>query len=45
MIGAVGFYRNLRKEGNVAFIISLYEIDRIIEEKQALTITNKETDE
>ena len=33
MIGAVGFHRNLRKEGNVAFITSLYEIDRIIEEK------------
>jgi len=35
MIGAIGFYRNLRKEGNTLFSTSLYEIDRIIKEKQA----------
>ena len=45
MISAVGFHRNLRKEGNVAFITSLYEIDWIIEEKQASTITDEKTDE
>jgi hypothetical protein len=32
MIGAAGFHRNLKKE-NEAFITSLYEIDRIIEDK------------
>jgi transposase InsO family protein len=45
MIGAVGFHRNLQKEGNVAFSTSLYEIDRMIEEKQALKDDDEETDE
>ena len=35
MIGAVGFHRNLQKKENVLFNTSLYEIDRIIKEKQA----------
>jgi len=45
MIGAVGFHRNLQKEGNVAFSTSLYEIDRMIEEKQDLKDEDEETDE
>ena len=43
MIGAVRFHQNLQKKENVLFSISLYEIDRIIKEKQALK--NKKTDE
>ena len=34
MIGGPGFHRHLQKPGNEIFITSLYEIDRIIEEKQ-----------
>ena len=41
MIGAVGFYRNLKKKNQEAFIISLYEIDRIIED-QSLKVSKKE---
>jgi hypothetical protein len=44
MIGAAGFHRNLQKKENVLFSTSLYEIDRIIEEKQA-ALKNEETDE
>jgi hypothetical protein len=33
-IGAVGFHRNLKQPGTVAFTTSLYEIDRLIEERQ-----------
>lgn len=34
MIGAVGFHRHMQKEGTETFVTSLYEINRIIEEKQ-----------
>src|SRR5436189_158270 len=44
IIGAVGFHRNLQKEGNVAFIISLYEIDRMIEKKRTQKNDDEETD-
>jgi transposase InsO family protein len=40
VINATGFHRNLRKEGTVAFSTSLYEIDRLIEEKQPSTIVD-----
>jgi hypothetical protein len=45
IINATGFHRNLQKEGNVTFNTSLYEIDRLIEEKQISTIVNEEMDE
>jgi hypothetical protein len=45
MIGAAGYHRNLRKEGTVPFVTSLYEIDRLIDEKQASAIVDEETDE
>ena len=35
-IGAIGFYWNLAQPDTVAFITSLYEINRLIEEKEAL---------
>src|SRR6266700_7924028 len=35
-ISAVGFYRNLVQPNTIAFITSLYEIDKLIEEKEAL---------
>ncbi len=45
-IGAVGFYRNLVQPDTVAFTTSLYEIDRIIEEKETLAQEEDElTDE
>jgi hypothetical protein len=34
-IGAVGFYRNLVQPDTIAFTTSLYEIDRILEEKES----------
>jgi hypothetical protein len=34
-IGAIGFYRNLVQPDTVAFTTSLYEIDRIIEDKES----------
>jgi len=34
-IGAVGFYRNLVQPDTIAFTTSLYEIDRIIKEKES----------
>src|SRR5436190_24187761 len=37
-IGAVGFYRTLIKPDTKSFITSLYEIDWIIEEKEAEAI-------
>ena len=43
MIGAAGFHRNLRRKENTLFSTSLYEIDRILEERQ--TPTDEETDE
>jgi len=39
-IGAIGFYRTLTKQDATPFITSLYEIDRIIEEKEAEAIRN-----
>jgi hypothetical protein len=33
-IGAVGFYRTLTKPDVTTFITSLYEIDRLIEQKE-----------
>jgi len=47
VINATGFHRNLRKEGTVAFSTSLYEIDRLIEEKQEeiSTVEEDETNE
>jgi len=35
-ISAVGFYQNLVQPDTIAFITSLYEINRIIKEKEAL---------
>ena len=35
-IGAVGFYQNLAQPDTIAFTTSLYEIDRLIEEKEAI---------
>jgi len=35
-IGAIGFYQNLKQPDTVAFITSLYEIDQIIKDKEAL---------
>ena len=35
-IGAVGFYWNLVQPNTAAFITSLYKIDRLIKEKEAL---------
>jgi len=35
-ISAVGFYRNLVQPNTIAFITSLYKIDWIIKEKEAL---------
>ena len=35
-IGAIGFYRNLAQPNTVAFITSLYKIDQLIKEKEAL---------
>ena len=35
-IGAIGFYWNLVQPDTVAFITSLYKIDRLIKEKEAL---------
>jgi hypothetical protein len=40
MIGAIGFGQLLRHIENTLFITSLYEIDRIIEEKQGPKETN-----
>ena len=37
-IGAVGFYRTLIKPDVTSFVTSLYEIDRVIEEKEAEAI-------
>jgi hypothetical protein len=34
-IGAIGFYWNLVQPDTVAFTTSLYEIDRIIEDKES----------
>ena len=33
MIGAFGFHRNIKQPDSVVFYSSLYEIDRMIEEK------------
>ena len=35
-IGTAGFRRSVKQEGSIAFVTSLYEIDRLIEEKQRL---------
>jgi len=35
-ISAIGFYQNLKRPNTVAFITSLYEIDQIIKDKEAL---------
>jgi len=35
-IGAIGFYQNLKRPNTVAFTTSLYEINRIIKDKEAL---------
>jgi hypothetical protein len=45
MINATGFHQNLRKEGTVAFNTNLYKIDRLIEEKQPLTIVDNKINE
>ena len=34
IINSIRFYRNLRKEGTIAFNTSFYEINRLIEKKQ-----------
>ena len=41
-IGAVGFSRHLKQPGTTAFVTSIYEIDRVIEEKEIKAI-RKET--
>jgi len=43
MIGAAGFHRLLRHKDNTLFATSLYEIDRIIEEKEGITTLAKDT--
>jgi len=35
-ISAIGFYQNLKRPNTVAFITSLYKIDWIIKDKEAL---------
>jgi len=35
-IGAIGFYQNLKRPNIVAFTTSLYKINRIIKDKEAL---------
>jgi len=35
-ISAIGFYQNLKQPNTITFITSLYEIDRIIKDKEAL---------
>ena len=35
-IGAIGFYWNLTQSNTVAFITSLYKINRLIKEKETL---------
>ena len=35
-IGAIGFYQNLKRPNTVAFTTSLYKIDWIIKDKEAL---------
>ena len=35
-ISAIGFYQNLKRPNTVTFITSLYEINRIIKDKEAL---------
>ena len=35
-IGAIGFYWNLVQPNTIAFTTSLYEIDKLIEEKEIL---------
>jgi hypothetical protein len=37
-IGAVGFYRNLVQPNTIAFITSLYKINRILKEKESKLI-------
>jgi transposase InsO family protein len=45
MIGAAGFTRIARHKGNTVFTTSLYEIDRLIEEKTQAQLSSKETPE
>ena len=35
-ISAIGFYQNLKRLNTVTFITSLYKINRIIKDKEAL---------
>ena len=44
-IRAVGFHFNMLKEENEVFMTSLYEIDRIIEEKEAIEEDKETTEE
>ena len=43
MIGAVGFHRLAQKKENTVFVTSLYEIDRILRDREKLP--TKETAE
>ena len=36
-IGAVGFYQNLAQPNTITFITSLYKLNQLIKEKEALT--------
>ena len=36
-IGAIGFYQNLKQPNTIAFTTSLYKINQIIKDKEALT--------
>jgi len=35
-ISAIGFYQNLKRPNTIAFITSLYKINQIIKDKEAL---------
>ena len=46
-IGTIGFYQNLVQPNTIAFITSLYKIDRLIKEKEVLVydqLNRKETE-
>jgi hypothetical protein len=40
LIGGVGFHLGLKRKGNEFFTTSLYKVDRLIEEKEALRESN-----
>lgn len=44
LIGGVGFHLGMKRKDNEFFVTSLYEVDRIIEEKQRVTEQSDETE-